>query len=217
MRSKPGRSSPRTGLAEAGDAGIDQSRIDGAQRRIVDLQPFGDAGAPVLDHHVGGPHQFVKHLSPRILLEIEGDAALVAVERKEAGAVVALQPVFHRFASLVARSRRLDLDHVGAHVAEQHAAIGPGHHLTEIENADTGKGQVRGRPLVFVRMRFQASSRCVVAPAGWPALRCFWRRNAAEPLTLPHASRSCMQELAFACRRPLAQRDRRKPDATGRR
>ena len=43
---------PRPGLAEAGDAGVDQPRIDRLQRLVVDAEPLRHAGPVVLDQDV---------------------------------------------------------------------------------------------------------------------------------------------------------------------
>ena len=133
---------PRPGLAEARDAGIDQARIDRGQRRVIDAEPLGDAGAVILDQDVGGLDQAVEHLACRLALQIEREAALVAVQVEEAEAVIALELEAHGAAGLVAAVGRLDLDHVGAHVAQQHGAERPGHHLADVEHPHAGERQV---------------------------------------------------------------------------
>ena len=134
-----GAHGPGAGLAEARDAGIDQARVDGLQRGVVDLQPRSHAGAIVLDEHVGAAHQFVEGFKPLRVLQVDLDAALVAVQREEAAAVLALEFEAHGAAGLITHARCFDLDHVGAHVAQQHAAIGAGHDLADVEYADSGK------------------------------------------------------------------------------
>jgi len=54
---------------------------------------------------------------------------------------------------LVATIGWLNLDHIGSHIAEQHAGIGPGHHLTDIQHPYTGQRQRTFADLIrpFVR------------------------------------------------------------------
>jgi hypothetical protein len=66
--------------------------------------------------------------------EVERDAPLVAVDGEERGALPVRQPVSRGLAGGVAAAHRLDLDHVGAEIAEQLAAEGPGHHLGEVDD-----------------------------------------------------------------------------------
>jgi hypothetical protein len=51
-------------LAEPGDAGIDQARVDRLERGIVDAEPLLDVGAEILDHDIGIAHQLPKNLDP---------------------------------------------------------------------------------------------------------------------------------------------------------
>jgi hypothetical protein len=68
----------------------------------------------------------------------ERDAPLAAVDRKEVGALATLEgravgPAF------VAPARLLDLDHVGAEIAEQHGAERPGDDARQVEHAHSGQ------------------------------------------------------------------------------
>ena len=55
--SKPGRVAVGAVLAEAGDAGEDDARVDLLQRLVVDAEAVLHVGAVVLHHHVGGLRQ----------------------------------------------------------------------------------------------------------------------------------------------------------------
>jgi len=66
--------------------------------------------------------------------EVEGDRALVAVDRQVVGGH-ALADRRQPGAGVVA-ARALDLDHVGAQVAEQHRGVGPGQHTGEVGDQD---------------------------------------------------------------------------------
>src|SRR5205085_4901273 len=85
-----------------------------------------------------------QHLLAGLGLEVQRDAALVAVHVQEAEAVGALHLEAHGAAGLVAGAGRLHLDHVGAKVAKQHAGVRAGHHLGDVENADACQGERAG-------------------------------------------------------------------------
>ena len=157
VESRPRR--PRTGLAEARDAGVHQARIDFAQCRVIDLQARCDARPVVLHQDVGAANELVEDLAARGALQVDFDAALVAVERQEAAAVRALEAKTHRTARLVALAGRLDLDDVGAHVAEQHAAERPRHHLADVEDLEMRKRK-RHAIVPYLADAVRATCRC---------------------------------------------------------
>jgi hypothetical protein len=68
------------------------------------------------------------------MLQVDGDAALVAVDRGEAQghAVLAIAEVAH----VIAAARSLHLDDVGAEVGEHHRAVGAGDDPGQVEDAD---------------------------------------------------------------------------------
>ena len=99
-------------LAETGNAGIDDARVELRERLVVDAQPFLHAGAEILDDDVGLFDHPLEGREAFRRLEIERHAALVAVQVLEIG-TFARPP--HAF--LVAR-RLLDLDDVGAPIGE---------------------------------------------------------------------------------------------------
>jgi hypothetical protein len=79
------------------------------------------------------------HCGPFWLVQVDGDAFLVAVEHGEkAGARAQQMPgavAFHR----------LDLDHLGPHVGQHHTAGRAHHHVGEFDHTQAGEGQRRGR------------------------------------------------------------------------
>jgi hypothetical protein len=74
-----------TALAESGNAGIDELGVDLAQLRIVDAEPAFHVGTEILDHHVGFLHHALERRQGCGRLEIERDAALVAVQILKVG------------------------------------------------------------------------------------------------------------------------------------
>ena len=134
----------RPGLAEAGHRAIDQPRVARREHREVDPKPLGDAGAELLDHHVGALRQAQEDLAPCPALEIEPDRFLVPPKRvvhAQAGRR-ALRLARGR-GLLGAPSRRcpwfLDLDDIRAKVAEDHRAMRTGCELGEVDNLDTAE------------------------------------------------------------------------------
>src|SRR5262249_53616580 len=74
-----------------------------------------------------------EHDAPLGGLQVEHDAALPAVHRVEARAVAAGRA---RHLPRRVAGGRLDLDDVGAQVSEEHGAVGTGHPLRDVEDAD---------------------------------------------------------------------------------
>ncbi len=68
------------GLAEAGNAAIDDLGIDLGERLVVDAEPALHVGAEILHHHVGLLHHALERREPFLGLEVERHAALVAVQ-----------------------------------------------------------------------------------------------------------------------------------------
>ena len=101
-------------LAEARDAGVDQPRVDLAQRRIVDAEPLFHVRPEVLDHHVGLGGQPAQHGNAARRLQVERDAALVAVQVLEVRSV----PRATQSVALFQVAWQLDLDDVGTPVGQ---------------------------------------------------------------------------------------------------
>ena len=126
---------------------VDQPLVLLLQRRVVEAVFRQRAGAEILAHDVGGRDQLLDRArdpsgrqGPRVTL------FLLRLNRREEAGARADQP-----ARLVA-ARRLDLDHLGAEVAEDHAAGRPHHHVAELDHADAAEGK-RAPPRSFPRTR----------------------------------------------------------------
>ena len=119
-----GQSAQRTIAAEAGNAAMDQAGKPLRQHLVIAEAPFlHRAGLEVLDQHVGALQQPQQDRLARRLAEIERDRAFVAVDADEIAGVALVErraPV----ADFIAL-RRLDLDHVGAVVRQDHRAVRP--------------------------------------------------------------------------------------------
>ena len=123
-------------LAEAGDAAIDDARVDLAQALIVDAELCLDVGTEVLDHDVGLLGEALEHFEALRVLQVQRHRPLVAVQILE---VRALPRAARLLASRILQ-QRVDLDDVGAPVRQLPHAGGPGADAGEIEHGETGKG-----------------------------------------------------------------------------
>ena len=124
----------RPGLSESGDARIDELGIDLGERLVVDPEPAFHIWPIVLNHHVGLLHHPLEGRDTCRRLEIDRDAALVAVE------IGKIRPVARpAHVGRLDVLGRLDLDHVRAPVGELAHACRPGAHAREVENGEARK------------------------------------------------------------------------------
>ena len=102
-------------------------------RSVVAVEaPRGhQAGAEGLDQHVGALAERARELAVAVVREVERDRALVAVEPEVVGRIVAV-PRRAPGARVVAAAGALDLDHVGAEVAERHRRERAREHAREV-------------------------------------------------------------------------------------
>ncbi|GBD12969.1 hypothetical protein HRbin24_00990 [bacterium HR24] len=124
-------------LPEAGGGGVDEARVALRQHVVAQTQALHSAGREVLHHHIGLLDQPQKEVSAGGALQVDADAALAPVHREEVGGLVV--QVGARGAGHVAVGRALDLDDVGAQVAQHHAGERPSQDPGEVQDADTGQ------------------------------------------------------------------------------
>jgi hypothetical protein len=128
-------------LPEAGDAAIDQPRIERAQVLVVDPEPPLDVRSIVLDHDVGLARQPLEDGHALGLAQVQRHRLLVAVQ------VLEVEPVaVAAHAVAPAAARHLDLDRAGAPVDELTNAGGAGARPRQIED-----GEARERQGLIVR------------------------------------------------------------------
>ncbi len=120
-----------SGLAETGDAGVDQARIDLRERRVVDAEAVLHVGPEVLEQHVGLLRELLQHRDALGLLQVQRDRALVAVRVLVVGAFLAAQRVVAAHVL-----GHLHLDHVGAPVGELARGGGARAHLRHVDHAE---------------------------------------------------------------------------------
>jgi hypothetical protein len=124
--------------AVARDRAVDERRVDLRERVVAKAELFHRAAAIVFGDYVALRGHALERFARGRQLEVERDAALVAVHRHErSGFAVDFRPV--HAPCIVAARDALDLDHVGAHVREQHAAGGTRHDLRELDHLQAGE------------------------------------------------------------------------------
>ena len=110
----PGAITIRPTLAVAGDRHIDQPWVDRLECLVTDAQLVHHAGTKLFEHDVVLANQLLDHLHRFGPLEIEGDAALVAVEVGVAGGASAI--VRRQHTHQIHARRRLHPQDFGAHI-----------------------------------------------------------------------------------------------------
>ncbi|MNL05973.1 hypothetical protein D3C87_1265920 [compost metagenome] len=127
------------GLAVTRDPHHDQTRvglheIGGGQAPLLQR-----AGTEVLDQDVGLGDQVTRRLLALGRAQIDGDGILVAGDHPPPGRGLALAPVAH----WIADAGRFQLDHLGAHVAQQLTAEGTGDQLAHLDDLQPVQGAVQ--------------------------------------------------------------------------
>ena len=144
----------RTRPAEAGDRARDEAGIAAAQRGGADTEPIERAGPIVLDEHIRALGESGENGGATGIAQIEREAALAVIHRIMGSELTARALL--ALAQIVPAAGPLDLQHIGAHLREQQAAVGAGHHVRHVEDHDAGQ-----RPRCFGDLR-----RLVIVHAG---------------------------------------------------
>ena len=141
---EPGAARIRPALAIARHARDDQPGLVGEQLQRIEPPFFHRARLEIFDQHIGVRDQLAHQRLPGRHAHIGRDRPLVARDHFPVDLDVAQPPFAHR----VARARRLDLDHIGAHIAQQLAAERPGDQLAQFDHPDAGQGAGVGSAVV---------------------------------------------------------------------
>ena len=104
---------------ESADRAVNEPGIESAQPFDAGTEPFGGAGAEVLQVHVRICDQLVEDLAVARLLEVAAETPLVTVVGLE---MRRIEPAL--VASIRIAFRALDLDHVGPEVGKHHCRAG---------------------------------------------------------------------------------------------
>ena len=121
-------------VAGAADRDVDQARIERAHGRLAEAQPVHHLRPEILHQHVGAGDQLAQDLDALGLLEVDRQRALAAVGRYEQGGELAGRIDRLAAAARDVAARRLDLDHVGALVGQEHRGKRPRHHAGEVDD-----------------------------------------------------------------------------------
>ncbi len=124
----------------ARDRAEDDARVHGRERVVAEPEPVEVAGAEVLDDDVGPRREAPHRLAAGLGLEIERDRALVAIRRRVVGRGAVGQERRAPSARVVARARTLDLDDIGAQIAEHLGAERTRENAREVQNPEVREG-----------------------------------------------------------------------------
>ena len=119
-------------LAESRDGAVDEPRVQGGQLLVAEAHALHRPRPEVLDQHVGLARHSAQDLRAFLRLEVQGYATLVPIEREKRRRLSPLAR--HPGARLVTAVDALYLCNVGAHVGEEHGAVGSGQDPREIED-----------------------------------------------------------------------------------
>ena len=147
----PGAAALGTVVAEPADPQDDEARVELVQALDGEAEPVEDAGTEVLEEDVGPGHQPRQDVASGVALEVELDGLLVPVAGQEVrGHRLVVGPDEGRApaARLVTRTRALDLDDAGTHVAEHHPAVRPGQGTGQVDDDDVVEGSAHDGLLV---------------------------------------------------------------------
>ena len=130
-------------LPVAAERAVNEARVDGLQRLVIAAKARHDAGPEALDQHVGVGRELMQQLLPVWLLQIDGNAALVAIDELKN------RPAFsgrclRRFCRSWDCRRRFDLQHLGAHVGKHHGAKRTRRHADKFEYLQSFQGPGHG-------------------------------------------------------------------------
>src|SRR6185312_10717821 len=123
-------------LAVRGDADQDRATIELLQLVIAEAPFFQRTWTEILDDDVAFRGELAQQIAPAFAGQIERDAFLVACFRQPHQRVAAFG-VGPEPAQRVAGAGRLDLDHLGAELAQNGGAMRAGDESAEIEDADS--------------------------------------------------------------------------------
>ena len=123
-----------SGVAEPGDAPVDDLRIDLFQVFVSEPELFHRSGAEIFEDDVGLLHHLQEHRLPLRVLEVQRDALLVPVQVHVVRALAVLEGPHLSFVGSFFRV--FDLDDVRPHVRKHHGAEGPRQNPGQIQHRD---------------------------------------------------------------------------------
>ena len=149
-------------LPEARQRAVDDAGVDGQEVIRPQAAPGDLAGHRRLHEDVGVPRQAQDDVPPARQPVVDRDAPLAPVDGLEDAAEAELG---RRHAGVVARQRRLDLDHLGTEVGQQLRAPRAREQAREVEDADPRQRSVQ-RHAPSLRPIVATASSAVPVPYG---------------------------------------------------
>ena len=138
----PGPRRPGPVLPVARDRAKNQIAIQLVKHVPAEAEPCHHARPVAFHHGVRARGQAFEQLTAAVRLEIESEAALVAVDGVEEDALAVFQG--RGPAHVIASDRLFDLDHVGAPVGQQHGAECPRQKPGQVEYAKAVQRHLAG-------------------------------------------------------------------------
>src|SRR5258705_9793221 len=131
-------------VTEAADRQHDQTGVDLGQPLLGEAEPVQDAGPEVFHEHVGLANEGLKGGLTGVVLQIAGYGSLVPIRAQEVSgftfAVDRINEGRPPSTGVVAATRILHLDHLGAEVAQHHRRMWSGQRTGEVDNDQTVQG-----------------------------------------------------------------------------
>ena len=124
----------------------DDARVHVGQLRVGDAELGRKVAAQIVEHRITAFHELAKDLLALGMLEVEAEAALVAVEGfVEVAVARGEEQRSDRAPHIAALVEIFDLDHLGAEVGEVQGCERPGAILLDRDDAYAGERQTHAR------------------------------------------------------------------------
>ena len=156
--------------AVARGRGVDQAGLARLQALVAEAQLLHHARPEVLGHHVGAVDELQRDLAAAGRLQVEGDAALVAVGGEKEGALAVVPDVAAGPMPLPGPIRALDRDDVGAEVGQHLDAHGAEQKVVEADHAHAARAdRAWAIPLKLVLTPEEHRTAPIACPSACPA------------------------------------------------
>ena len=128
----------RSGLAETSGGRIDQAGIEFGQLLIREAEAVHGARPEIFGENVGLPHHVEEDGAVGILLEIQGDALLPAVDKAEVQRLALVEGT--ESARVITVAGRLDLDHARAEIGQDRRSEWAVQHVCQVDDEQAREG-----------------------------------------------------------------------------
>ena len=146
-------------MSPAGAGTVDDARIPFRERLIAEPKPLHDTRPEVLDDDIGAVDQPQCDFLAARILEIDGDRAFIAVEAQVRRAFPLDEQVRHAPVAHPVALDRLDLDNLGAEIAQHLGCKRPLGELGEIGDDESCERSAHGRSLQLLSVEVATANR----------------------------------------------------------